>query len=580
MSKNHPHDNIYSILGKLEALQPTPQEKHDAVVKSIYESVEAQGSILKGLRDVSPIEVKLAKMFAESEENCNECGMCESDCSCEHEANESATRGPDTYGTSYYKTTDFTGGDEEKPAKRVVNKGVKGRPKKDAAPVYTKMNDPFGRVPDKAPKGKKGTFVKGAASESLREGINFAEMIKRKHQTVDEMLAELQADIKTFKDSGHCSDLLRDCMEVVSFGKDQIADEAVRPENIPAFQRKAAGKDFPVTTQQVNAPGDNISDIRNIRANTGRNPDTGTPNFRDDELNELARLAGVNVKEGTMNHGIFSDNENEANAAMDKLQGMESLPAGEASDMLYDIIFDDQLFDIIDDVAGTDPEQNLLDNPDFLGRLSELMNTVDEGNRFTNKLKDTPQGGEFELDGKRYRDTSSLEEGVGECSPMGSAPSQSSRLNVSTNMSSDGNKNVTVSAEGEQAEMLMQLLALAGMQGGSRGSDEGNEGELDEVSRGEYIKQQDAKAEKSGQDKFGAFGQEFDTDEVEENYANEPEEEYGTVDQITSQGDDMNRQKKQFKKEYPGDNPMTSESALALEAKLAAEYESIKKVTK
>ena len=574
MSKNHPHDNIYSILGKLEALKPTPQEKHDAIVKSIYESVESQGSILKGLRDISPIEVKLSKMFAESEETCTECGMNESECGCEHETNEDATRGPDTYGTSYYKSADFTGGDEEKP-KRIINKGVKGRPKKDAPPVYAKMNDPFGRVPDKAPKGKKGTFVKGVATEGLREGINFAEMIKRKHQTVDEMLAELQADIKTFKDSGHCSDLLRDCMEVVSFGKDQIADEAVRPENVPAFQRKAAGKDFPVTTQQVNAPGDNISDIRNIRTNTGRNPETGTPNFRDNDLNELARLAGVNVKEGTMKHGVFSDDENEAKAAMDKLQSMESLPAGEASDMLYDIIFDDKLFDIIDDVAGTDPEQNLLDNPDFLNRLSELMNNVDEGNLFTGNLKDTPQGGEFEIDGKRYRDTSSLEEGMGDCGPMG-GESPSSRLNVSTNMSSDGNKNVTVSAEGEQAEMLMQLLALAGMQGGS-GS---GQGELDEVGRGEYIKQQDAEAEKSGKDKFGAFGQEFDTDEVEEDYSNEPDEQYGTVNQITSQGDDMNRQKKQFKKEYPGDNPMTAESALTLEARLAAEYESIKKVTK
>ena len=63
MSQNHPHDNIYSILGKLEALKPTPQEKHDATVKQIYESVEAQGSILKGLRNIDPIETRLTKMY-------------------------------------------------------------------------------------------------------------------------------------------------------------------------------------------------------------------------------------------------------------------------------------------------------------------------------------------------------------------------------------------------------------------------------------------------------------------------------------------------------------------------------------
>ena len=42
------------------------------------------------------------------------------------------------------------------------------------------------------------------------------------------------------------------------------------------------------------------------------------------------------------------------------------------------------------------------------------------------------------------------------------------------------------------------------------------EADLDEISRGEYIKQQDMQAEKSGKDKFKAFGQTFDTDEVKE----------------------------------------------------------------
>jgi LysM repeat protein len=44
---------------------------------------------------------------------------------------------------------------------------------------------------------------------------------------------------------------------------------------------------------------------------------------------------------------------------------------------------------------------------------------VDEGNAFTGALKDTPQGGEFEVDGKKYTDTSSLEEGHGMCSECG-----------------------------------------------------------------------------------------------------------------------------------------------------------------
>lgn len=42
------------------------------------------------------------------------------------------------------------------------------------------------------------------------------------------------------------------------------------------------------------------------------------------------------------------------------------------------------------------------------------------------------------------------------------------------------------------------------------------EADLDEVSRGQWLKQQDAKAERSGKDSFSAFGQKFSTDDIEE----------------------------------------------------------------
>ena len=66
MSQNHPHDNLYSILGKLKALEPTSADVIKDKAQMIRESVEAQGSILKGLRDVSDVEVKLAQMFEET----------------------------------------------------------------------------------------------------------------------------------------------------------------------------------------------------------------------------------------------------------------------------------------------------------------------------------------------------------------------------------------------------------------------------------------------------------------------------------------------------------------------------------
>jgi hypothetical protein len=61
MSKNHPNDNIYSILSKLDALKPTPTQERFALVKEIRESVEAKGSVLQG---VDAVQARLAKQFA------------------------------------------------------------------------------------------------------------------------------------------------------------------------------------------------------------------------------------------------------------------------------------------------------------------------------------------------------------------------------------------------------------------------------------------------------------------------------------------------------------------------------------
>ena len=147
---------------------------------------------------------------------------------------------------------------------------------------------------------------------------------------------------------------------------------------------------------------------------------------------------------------------------------------------------------------------------------------------------------------------------------------------------------------------------------------------LDEVSRGEYIKQQDTAAEKSGKDKFNAFGQIFNTDEVEEgnvvtgaladtdievgekipgteltktkqledeleedkidvedapDATNKPKPKHFNVNSQLRQGDDLHREKSQNPAAAAkGDNPLTNK--MTLEDRLAAEYESIKKVTK
>ena len=64
-------------------------------------------------------------------------------------------------------------------------------------------------------------------------------------------------------------------------------------------------------------------------------------------------------------------------------------------------------------------------------------------------------------------------------------------------------------------------------------------------------------------------------DEMGEEYANEPDPEVSDVEYMTKDlAGGLNKPKSQFKKEYPGDNPMTMEEARAVE--LMREYKAIK----
>jgi hypothetical protein len=68
-----------------------------------------------------------------------------------------------------------------------------------------------------------------------------------------------------------------------------------------------------------------------------------------------------------------------------------------------------------------------------------------------------------------------------------------------------------------------------------------------------------------------------DKEEVAEEFANEPDEQYLDTDTILDQGEDLNRKKKQFKHSYKqGDNPMAMPDSIKLESRLAALYNSLK----
>lgn len=121
---------------------------------------------------------------------------------------------------------------------------------------------------------------------------------------------------------------------------------------------------------------------------------------------------------------------------------------------------------------------------------------------------------------------------VDECGDMGMDTED--RLNVSTNMSSDGTRSVNISAQGEKAEELLAMLKLAGMGSSDRPI-------VAMIDRDEEMMEADRETE----------------------YANTPSEEYETVDRIIRQGNDLNREKKQFANmPKVGDNPMATDYML------------------
>ena len=482
MSKNFPHDNIYSILGKLDALKPTPAEERFALVKEIRESVEAQGSVLEG---VSAVEAKLARQFAESDfskmsaaiqktgkskasadaitaaagreklgqkemtrrsvagrkdesynpvkavkqcakdymemngihsvhnleaediesiggdcqmnyqdvceilgcnlpdslgpvksydehgdmEECTGCamgecsvhGMAEGEiagrsakygvCVVGHnggkpvkmfdtEAEAEAyakkgiridgkllqgsvrtivgegeiTRKP---GVTKHTKTDYPGYPTDDTEDSLANlsgpgAGRKGRPRKaqtkNPRPVVgaekkgrgrpskvptvkspTMPHDPFGRV-SSIPKGTPGKVH--TMSESIMESVNFKRMMEEQHMTLEEMLECMNADMMQFKESGVCSDRLRDMMEVYSHAKRQM-EETQQPA--PVVPRGIPGN--------VPVPG------KMDRLNQ-RGPDyMEETDPLEEELSKLAELAGITMGEAQLNKKPDDDND-------------------------------------------------------------------------------------------------------------------------------------------------------------------------------------------------------------------------------------------------------------------------------
>jgi hypothetical protein len=179
------------------------------------------------------------------------------------------------------------------------------------------------------------------------------------------------------------------------------------------------------------------------------------------------------------------------------------------------------------------------------------------------------------------------DEKVDECmSPIGGMAAdmqqQQGKMNISTNMSSDGNKSVTITADGDSALELMQMLKLAGMGGGEDAHSEEPQPEPvgvavvttsdDEESEEQF----GADDEEGGEENKDGNDEEVDEEKDERYHASTtPDEQVAPVQAQTKGGDGdvAGQEKKMTKHGYQfGDNPQ----AMRESAKLMREYESIK----
>ena len=350
-----------------------------------------------------------------------------------------------TYGT------DYDGDDAPKKPKHVPKTGQKGRPKKDAAPTYSKTNDPFGRVPDTAPKGKKGTVIKGKGNQD----------------TVDEAAK--------WRDPEHKGQLYT--QEPRGAEDDYYGDLDYynpKPDDYPGAKNLKGGGEFDHNDPLRKGFGRHGHDVLD------RGPRKGMPS-----RNHITSLKGsIKAAHGKHAAPVLPESRKTVSAMvlesvnfkkmMDEcdMTMAEMLECIDQDIKTYNTTGDmtDRLRDFMhlhqhakkqmeenkpvpyevpavqrraagaapltpSDVQAQDaarsmhPGMTKLDAPapavnDELDELAKLAGITDEGNAFTGKLASTPKGGEFELDGNTFKDTSNLDESM--CNECGMYESQCS----------------------------------------------------------------------------------------------------------------------------------------------------------
>ena len=407
-------NKMYNILNTLKSLEPTPEQTAKATAQSIYESVEAQGSVMQG---VNSVEARLNEKYMGFKQDVAEDRE-------KLQTKKGTIYKGGTYGTEYDPS------DEEKKtkAKHVPKKGQKGRPKSDK-PTDTKSapkGDIFGRTKGDVPDGKPGKKIKGKGTSD-----------KSRNAKAD---AEFDRD-----DMDESKGLALHKRYAHALGGKLAHKHGYTPVD------KLSDRDLPnMTTDHPEAPhGQNLLKTR-IKHSLGKHPAPALPeavaestdykkqNFIVESFNfaEMMKETDQTVQEMLTElqndiqafkttgectpkldaflrvHGHSSNKKKLSDAAPVpyEVPAVQRRAAGAPALTPADVQQQDANRSMHPGMTKLDapaPAESMNQELDELARLAGI---TDEGNAFTGKLKDTPAGGEFELDGKTFKDTSKLDE--------------------------------------------------------------------------------------------------------------------------------------------------------------------------
>jgi hypothetical protein len=592
MSKNHSHDNIYSILGKLEALKPTPEEKRFALVKEIRESVEAQGSILTG---VDAVQARLARQFAEAKKAKPDFLDLDGDKNEKETMKQAAKDKIEEGQMKQMMHKDAERMTREQFCKRhgddqgyfwdAVNKDVNEATCNECGMTEGSCEHTMSEDMSRAAKGHEKYGKKGmqALAKAGRDGAGEEKLdsIRDKHDQYNEGETTRKDGVTTHRKTdfpGYPSDDLDDSEEDENKGKRGRPRKHAKKKE--TGEKKGRGRPSKHSTGEKSSK-DNLPFSNKNKM--GHDPFGRVK--KDAEKTVAKKDSKKSVAESMDNLARrLTEGVNFANLLKEKHQTVDEMLAELSNDM--------KLFKETGHCS-----ELLRDCMEIKGYHGKMV--ADEGSEPVQRPSNPDPFA-------HVKDAPKPPMGIPGSLPAGQIPGKSALLK---------GQGRNYYEEDSLASELDELAALAG---------------LSEVSRGEYIKQQDTAAERSGKNKFNAFGQIFNTDEITEEpnegnaftagladddvkigdkipgtdavktkdidedkidvadapeAVNRPRPKYASIKTITTQGDDMNREKSQD----PGTankaaNPFTnkgsrvSEATLSLEAQLAAEYESIKKV--